>query len=82
MSGKLFLGKDSTVINTVVSTIFSATNYKIITNFITDHKQVNLDLTFNRIKKGRGYYKFNNILLTDQKNFFSLKPCYYRTLYK
>ena len=42
-------------------------NYKEISHFITDHKQVNMDLIFNRIKRGRGYYKFNNNLLTDKK---------------
>ena len=45
-------------------------DYKIITHFTTDHKQVNLQLTFNRIKRGRGYYKFDNSLLKDTKFIF------------
>ena len=47
-----------------------STDYKVITHFITDHKQVNLQLVFNRIRKGKGYYKFDNALLSDKKFVF------------
>ena len=41
-------------------------NVNIAAGYRSDHSRIELHLIFNKFKKRKGYWKFNNTLLSDQ----------------